>query len=482
VARISAITLGTPSSEQAFVERLKREQPLDANLRPLITFLKDARLPADPLLANRLLEQARYYTLSDDGLLLFRPPAYAQTNVPHRLVVPISLRRELITYFHAPPLLGAHLGFRKIYDKLYQRFFWQHMFSDVKKFLMSCEVCQRVKVPHLRPAGAPLHALPVVGPFERVAIDYIGPLPISVHGNRYALNFTDTFTRWAESYPSPDASARSTALALFDWCSHYGTPLVLMHDHGSHFQNQTIKLLSELWGFNQFMSAAYSPQSNGLVERFNSTLEDMIRAYTLETGSMWDECLPAILFAYRTSFHSGLNTSPDVVTFGFPLHLPIDSQIEQYLRTHKVSASSPAYLFAHNKALLRAREIARTYIEKAKMEYEQRYNQSHRSLSFNIGDLVWFLDPSRPHKFAPRYLGPYKIYGKPSATQYQIHDSSGRPRPNPVDVRHLKPLISQPVHFSGSILATAPIARSLDQAKVFFLQCVYVIYLKMAPQ
>jgi transposase InsO family protein len=449
VARVSALTTSLGPSETSFIDRIRSEQMLDSDLRPLIIFLRDTKLPVDPILANDLLEKARSYTLSFDGMLLFRPAIYSDTNYPHRLVVPASLRRELIIFFHAPPLIGAHLGFRKVYDKLQRRFFWVHMFSDVKKFLAACETCQRVKSPHLRPPGAPLQPLSVLGPFERVAIDFIGPLPTSHHGNRFALNFTDTFTRWAECYPSPDATAHATALALFDWCCHYGCPSILMSDHGSHFQNHVIKLLSELWGFTQFMSAAYSPQSNGLVERFNATLEDMIRSYALETGSLWDECIPAVLFAYRTSFHSTLNTSPDVVTFGFPLRLPIDVQIESYLRSHKASSSTaPSYLFDQNKALLLARDLARAQIEKNKLEYEDRYNQSHRSLSFNIGDFVWFLDPSRTHKFSPRWIGPYRIYGKPSATQYQISDSTGKPRPNPVDIRHLKPLVAQPTQFS----------------------------------
>jgi hypothetical protein len=39
---------------------------------------------------------------------------------------------------------------------------------------------------------------------ERVALDLIGPLPLSHKGNKYVLIVSDYFTKWAEDYPIPD--------------------------------------------------------------------------------------------------------------------------------------------------------------------------------------------------------------------------------------------------------------------------------------
>jgi hypothetical protein len=44
----------------------------------------------------------------------------------------------------------------------------------------------------------------VGAPMERVALDLIGPLPLSHKGNKYVLIVSDYFTKWAEGYPIPD--------------------------------------------------------------------------------------------------------------------------------------------------------------------------------------------------------------------------------------------------------------------------------------
>ena len=191
------------------------------------------------------------------------------------------------------------------------------------------------------------------------------------------------------------------------------------------------------------------------MERFNSTLIDSLRTYSLSAGSLWDEVLNAVLFAYRTSFHGGINISPDVLIFGQSLHVPLDVELQQVLHTSSLSPSDPAFIFAHAAALARAREQARDYMDKYKITYEARYNQSHRRLSFNLDDLVWLQVPSPSNKFAPRWKGPYRVYGKPSETTYLIHDALGNVRPSPVSVQNLKP-----VRFDTSSIDGFPLSNS----------------------
>lgn len=46
------------------------------------------------------------------------------------------------------------------------------------------------------------------------------------------------------------------------------------------------------------------PQSNGNVERFNRTLAAMLTVYCEKEQNRWDEFLPQVLMAYRSSKHS----------------------------------------------------------------------------------------------------------------------------------------------------------------------------------
>ena len=61
------------------------------------------------------------------------------------------------------------------------------------------------------------------------------------------------------------------------------------------------KLVSEVCkylGVTKVNTSAYHPQSDGLVERFNRTLTDMLAKSIVPGITEWDQKLPFILFAY----------------------------------------------------------------------------------------------------------------------------------------------------------------------------------------
>ena len=60
------------------------------------------------------------------------------------------------------------------------------------------------------PTGAaqtPMRHVPTGLPMERVAVDVLGPLPLTKDGNLYILVLVEYFTKWAEAYPLPDQKA-----------------------------------------------------------------------------------------------------------------------------------------------------------------------------------------------------------------------------------------------------------------------------------
>ena len=62
-----------------------------------------------------------------------------------------------------------------------------------------------------------------------------------------------------------------------------------------------IKKTCQLLGIKKTRTTPYHPQSDGLVERFNRTLLNMLSTAVMDDEHSWDLHLPTLLLAYRTS-------------------------------------------------------------------------------------------------------------------------------------------------------------------------------------
>ena len=71
------------------------------------------------------------------------------------------------------------------------------------------------------------------------------------------------------------------------------------------------------------MSTTYHPQTDGQSERTIQTLEDMLRACTLDFKGSWDEHLPLIEFAYNNSYHASIGMPPFEALYGRKCRTPL---------------------------------------------------------------------------------------------------------------------------------------------------------------
>ena len=58
-----------------------------------------------------------------------------------------------------------------------------------------------------------------------------------------------------------------------EWICRYGSHRVLLFDPGKQFISDIIKVLCNFWRIDNIVTSAYHPQTDGLVERFNSVME-----------------------------------------------------------------------------------------------------------------------------------------------------------------------------------------------------------------
>lgn len=90
----------------------------------------------------------------------------------------------------------------------------------------------------------------------------------------------------------------------------HGCTKVVISDQGREFVNQVSSCLFSITKTEHRISSAYHPQTNGLVERFNQTLQRSLLKFVNTNQTDWDEKLDGILFAYRTSQQKSTNVTP----------------------------------------------------------------------------------------------------------------------------------------------------------------------------
>ena len=103
-----------------------------------------------------------------------------------QIVLPKGQLHHALRLAHDIPMAG-HLGRDRTLDRLRKHFWWPGITHDVAEYCRSCPECQRVSKCGTK---APMVPMPIIGePFERIAMDLIGPLPRTATGKQFYVMF-----------------------------------------------------------------------------------------------------------------------------------------------------------------------------------------------------------------------------------------------------------------------------------------------------
>ena len=236
-----------------------------------------------------------------------------------RVIPSRSERKELFHVVHSGKFAG-HLREAKIHGELSRQYWWPQMRKDITDWCKACLTCaSRRPGRAVKPLLTPI---PVSGPFDQVGVDVIS-FQKSNRGNSYAVVFVDYLTKWPEVFPVRDQTALTIArLLVTKIIPQHGVPSELLSDRGSAFLSTLMFEVYHLMGIKKLNTTAYYPQTDGLVERFNRTLSDMLAKTVAVGGKNWDDCLPYVLFAYRSSPQESTDESPFFLLYGRDPQLP----------------------------------------------------------------------------------------------------------------------------------------------------------------
>src|SRR5947199_4127707 len=346
----------------------------------------------------------------------------------------------IIFMVHNHPM-GGHFGKDATYNKISTRFWWKGMYKDIEEYIKTCDSCQRRGnkggIGYLNP-------IKVGKPFERIGIDFVGPLEKTKKGNKYILVVTDYLTKWPEAKAMKEATAENVVEFIYKGiiCTH-GCPKVILSDRGTHFRNKLVDGLCEKFEIKHKLSSPYHPQTNGLVERFNRTLCESLAKVSGKENE-WDEHIESILFAYRTIRHNTTRKTPFFIVYGREAILPIED-IKLGEDFGKSAIMKRLYDLVE---LTEERSQALENIRKSQDQQKRRHNERIKEeTQFGIGTKVLLKDAAREKqwsgKLSPKWKGPYYIHEMIGKGAYKIRTLEGRVLKSSYNIKHLKKYFDQ---------------------------------------
>jgi transposase InsO family protein len=275
-----------------------------------------------------------------------------------------------------------------------------------------------------------------------MAIDILGPLPLTERGNKYVLVCADYFTKWVECIPMKNQEAETIAEALVEQVfSRFGIPHELHSDQGKNFEGRVMHSVCERLGIHKTRTTPYHPQSDGMVERFNRSLCDAL-SKILEKEHDWDMLVPYVCMQYRASTHKATGCTPALLMFGRELRLPLDVIYPPVMPS--IYLDTEEYLDQLEDKIAKAATFARKSLD-TQFEVREKHcaNHSRKTFELDIQRPVYVFNPSvgrgKSPKFARCWKGPYRILEQVTDLLYRI-DFPGRNQSKVVHRSH----ISQP--------------------------------------
>ena len=409
-----------------------REQRRDPEISAIIEFLETKKLPEDE-------KQARYIALRsdlfliEDGVLYYVGISKKSKNEevprhPKRIVIPVSLRKTVLEDCHDAPASG-HMDFQRTLARVEAKYYWEGMFSEVKRYCESCEDCYRKKPSRNRKQGE-LESIVVSEPWNTIGLDFIGPIKTTKNLNRFVIVLRDYATGWTEARATRDATAETTIDFIVDMINRYGVPEKIISDNATNFTSKANELLAQKLGVHHITITPYNPSANGQVERINALIIQTLRFYIDRNAANWDVFLPYAIFAINSSENPLTKVSPYFLFFGRDPNPP--------RRIHIAEDHSRA-LDKYTKDLMERVDKGRKIMKELKEKLKRDVEQSRRAYNpeFHKGELVFVkkhIKDEGKAKFDDQYIGPYEIMERVGLNNYVIKKEGTR------DTLHVKDL------------------------------------------
>ena len=342
-----------------------------------------------------------------------------------QLIVPTCLRNRILSLSHDTPL-GGHCSIKKTNFLLTQSFFWPGISNDVKKYCNSCDICQKTRSKG-RNIKAPLQTHDfsdtknITLPFSKIAIDIVGELPMTTNKNRYILTVIDYATRWVEAIPLKNIDTVTVSEALCTIFTRFGFPSEVLSDGGPQFTSDLMYQVMKSLGITHKFTTPYHPQANGLCEKANGTIKNIIRKVAFDNTQEWDRYLHTTLYNIRSTPQETTGFTPFELVFGFP-----PSTLHSRIRDNWLGDNHCNEKPLHQYVIDLRSRILKSCLDAARATASQqakskiRYDKSAKMRKLVEGDKVLLLLSNNTGKIDRQWSGPFEVTEVVSPVNYKI--------------------------------------------------------------
>ena len=268
--------------------------------------------------------------------------------------------------------------------------------TEILEVTQSCDTCKRYKQAPPRP---------VVGLPQSTRFNEVVVIDIKFYEGTPLLHLIDSCTRFSASAVLRSKKAKEVVDNIFGmWISIFGCPQEFCSDNGGEFDNEQFRDMGDAMSIKVNTTGAYSPWANGLCERYNRVLGEMIDKILEEV-----DCSLKVAVAWATSAKNSLQNvhgfSPAQLVFGFNPVLPS-------VHTDKppaLSSNKYAEIVKDNlDAMKRGREAMIQSESSERIRRALNHNtRIYSDVKYINGDTVYYKRPDER-----RWRGPGKVIGQ----------------------------------------------------------------------
>lgn len=399
---------------------------LDQDLDNIFRFLTELEAPPNDSTQGqkRFLERCGRYFVKAGKMWKRR-----QNGRPLLVIRDRERRSAILTESHENM---GHRGEQAVFETVRERYYWPHLFADVKHHVKSCHPCQirsTIKM-HIPPTVSTPATL-----FTKIYVDvmHMGDSP---RGHYHLVCARDDLSRACEARALRHNDSHS--LMKFFWeeiYCRYGAVGSVVTDNGPEVQAAFMELTKRL-NIPHVSISAYNKQANGVVERGHYIIREAIFR-SCKRARDWPTKVRAAVFADRVTVTKSTGFSPFYILHGVHPVLPVDLADSTFLVNGFTSGMSSVDLLAlrirqlerREEDIALAAENLRRARFKSKEDFEKKYRLRMRREVYKKGELVVIRNSEQDmrlnRKPQPRYLGPFEIIRQTKGGSYVVKELDG---------------------------------------------------------